>query len=399
MKTLYITSKTRISFDEREWYINNEPQKKDEADDVKKLALEKMHQVANRNIAQLLSHFQNIAVLTAAGTSMDNGDNSGKTRGGLWTHCNVEIEKIKAFLESKGVFNDRIKREYEAKDIEHFLSFLLLYEKISQDIVDENGVRIINELEKKIASACTLKLDGTNKHHGDFITKLTARKPSEPRLQFYTTNYDTLFEQAAHERGYTIIDGFSFSYPRAFNGINFDYDIVHRDRTRIKNEESFVPNVFQLYKIHGSVDWEKREDGKIYQTEKIDSPCIVYPASNKYESSYEQPYFEMMSHFQQTMRKEGTLLIVVGFGFADKHIQNVIKDAVNQNSNFHLLVVCYGLDDGLETGITKNLVPDYLDDTLKVPANVSVIFSRFKDFVDIIPVNYSYTNEFNDEAI
>lgn len=113
-------------------------------------------------------------------------------------------------------------------------------------------------MEKKIADACRLKLDVTNKHHQDFIRKLTARKPSEARVQLYTTNYDTLFEQAAQKMNYTIIDGFSFSYPRIFNGANFNHDIVFREHTRVKQEESFIPNVIQLFKLHGSIDWEKQ---------------------------------------------------------------------------------------------------------------------------------------------
>lgn len=159
---------------------------------------------------------------------------------------------------------------------------------------------------------------------------------------------------------YTIIDGFSFSYPRVFNGSNFDHDIVYKERTRIKNEKSFIPNVIQLFKLHGSVDWEQK-DGLVYQKESCKKTCIIYPAKDKYKSSYEQPYFEMMSHFQSTLRKESTLLIIIGFGFKDQHIQNVIKEAVHQNSNFHLLIVCYDHKNGQDTGITSDLVPDYAD--------------------------------------
>ena len=248
-----------------------------------------------------------------------------------------------------------------------------------------------------------------NRHHQDFIRKLTARKPAEPRVQLYTTNYDTLFEQAAQRMNYTIIDGFSFSYPRLFNGSNFDHDVVYRERTRIKNEESFVPNVIQLFKLHGSIDWEKK-DGKIYQKETTDHPCIIYPASEKYESSYEQPYFEMMSHLQSTLRKEGTLLIVAGFGFQDKHIQNVIKEAALQNPNFHLLIVCFGMknfakdgeaDKWEESGITHNLVPDFVAEDGTVTQNVTIIFSKFKAFVENYPYNSSYEvdNPNNYEAI
>ena len=264
------------------------------------------------------------------------------------------------------------------------------------------------DLERKISDACRLSL-GYNTHHQDFIQKLTARKPSEPRIQLYTTNYDTLFEQAAQKMNYTIIDGFSFSYPRQFNGSNFDYDVVYRERTRIRNEESFVPNVIQIFKLHGSVDWE-RKGNTIYQKESTDSPCIIYPASEKYESSYEQPYFEMMSHFQSTLRKEGTLLVVVGFGFKDKHIQNIIKEAVLQNPNFHLLVVCYGMtksnqddkkEEMVESGITHELVPDFVTESGVITQNVTVIFFKFEDFVDNYPYNNSYDliSQINNETV
>ncbi|EPE00916.1 hypothetical protein [Capnocytophaga sp. oral taxon 336] len=78
---------------------------------------------------------------------------------------------------------------------------------------------------------------------------------------------------------------------------------------------------------------------KIIQKNKPDNHLIIYPSSEKYESSYEQPYFEMMSRFQQALRKEETLLIVIGFG--DKHIRNVVLEAVNQNPSFQLLIVNY----------------------------------------------------------
>ena len=222
---------------------------------------------------------------------------------------------------------------------------------------------------------------------------MTARKPSEPRVQLYTTNYDTLFEQASKQAGFIIIDGFSISHPRKFNGTNFDYDIVYRERSRIKPDESFIPNVFQLLKLHGSVDWQRESDGCIVQKEEVDNPCIIYPASDKYESSYEQPYIEMLAHFQQTLRKEGTLLIVIGFGFKDKHIQSIIKEAVYQNSHFHLIIVCYGKDaKGKETGIELDYAPDFIDgENLKVPSNVTIIFSTFKDFVEAYPFNFSYS--------
>ena len=403
---LYKTQTTTVAFDDEQWYVNERNQAKEEGTNVQAKAQEHAFRLMAEDLSRYMSHFSNISVLTAAGTSMENGTHGGKTRTQLWESYENEINKIASvFTSTDGPLKDKCTQILREKNIEDFLSFTILYEKLNGEILDkDDGKNLRIKLENKIAAACKLDLDETNKHHQDFIRKLTARKPSEPRLQLYTTNYDTLFEQAARRMNYVIIDGFSLSYPRVFNGTNFDFDIVFREHTRIKKEESFVPNVFQLFKLHGSIDWEKNTLGHILQKENSDNPCIIYPASEKYESSYDQPYFEMMSHFQQTLRKENTLLIIVGFGFKDKHIQNVIKEASLQNPNLHILIVCYGQIEKegkrVDSGITSELVPDFIDENLIVSPNVSVLFSKFKAFVEHLPMNNSYNNNnFENESI
>ena len=160
-------------------------------------------------------------------------------------------------------------------DIENLLSYLILYHKVnnkSQEFVDK-----INALEKKIAEACKLELQEDSPHKL-FLDKITARKSSDSRVQLFTTNYNTLFEQAAQKGGFVIIDGFSFTEPREFSGRYFDYDIVNRERTRLKHEDSFVSKVFHLYKLHGSLNWEK-ETERIIQVANPKQPLIIYPAS------------------------------------------------------------------------------------------------------------------------
>lgn len=395
---LFLNTSTSVYYStkNKQYYIADELQETQDGIDLISQASKAAYKLFSTEISKYISHFKNIAVLTAAGTSMDNGTHSGKTRDGLWNECSDNINKIISKLQSEAsISQEHLTSIINNKDIESFLSFVILFEKISNKaIFDEDGKSLKEKIEKQIASACTLHLDAENHHHSLFLQKLLARKTSDPRIQLYTTNYDKLFEQAAQNIGATIIDGFSFTLPRRFSGNNFEKDIVYRERTRVKNEESFVPNVFQLYKLHGSIDWEKDEQGSIIQNENTQKPCIVYPASDKYESSYEQPYFEMMAHFQQTLRKEGTLLIVVGFGFKDKHIQNVIKEAVTQNPNFHLLIVCYAQDKG----ITCELLPDFIkqetEEKIKVIYNnVSILHSTFKDFVENFPMNQSYNTD------
>ena len=327
--------------------------------------------------------FKHLVILAAAGTSLDNGSNKGETRNGLWKSGRDTIKQLyKELLPC----DNKLRRITNDKDIEAFLSHILLVEKISEEKASQLKP-LREQLEKIIRNACQLELDSSNAPHKTFLDKITARKASEPRVQLFTTNYDTLFEQAAQEGGYAVIDGFSFTSPRTFSGRYFDYDIVQRERTRLKDEESFVSKVLHLYKMHGSLTWERTEQGRIQQVNSTESPLIVYPASDKYESSYEQPYFEMMSRFQQALRRENTLLIVIGFGFRDKHIQNVILEAVNQNPSFQLVIVNY---NGNET-IDREELKEYFDGN-EVKRNVSIVFDTFKNFTESFPENKTYSS-------
>ena len=327
--------------------------------------------------------FKHIVILAAAGTSLDNGSNKGETRNGLWKSGRDTIKQLyKELLPC----DNKLRRIANDKDIEAFLSHILLVEKISEEKASQLKP-LREQLEKIIRDACQLELDSSNAPHKRFLDKITARKASEPRVQLFTTNYDTLFEQAAQEGGYAVIDGFSFTFPRTFSGRYFDYDIVQRERTRLKDEESFVSKVFHLYKMHGSLTWEKTEQGIVQQVNSTESPLIVYPASDKYESSYEQPYFEMMSRFQQALRRENTLLIVVGFGFRDKHIQNVILEAVNQNPSFQLVIV----NCNSNKTIDREELKEYFDGN-EVKRNVSIVFDTFANFTESFPENKTYSS-------
>ena len=334
--------------------------------------------------------FKYVVILAAAGTSLNNGSKrKGKTREGLWDEGLKSINDLCDILwRNETEKSQRIKDD---KDIESLLSHVLLVEKI--DEAKATRLKPFREdLERIIREECRLTLDVNAAPHKTFLDKITARKASEPRVQLFTTNYDTLFEQAAQEGGYAVIDGFHSLFLGLSLDAIFDYDIVQRERTRLKNEESFVSKVFHLYKMHGSLTWEKTGQGIVQQVNSTESPLIVYPASDKYESSYEQPYFEMMSRFQQALRRENTLLIVVGFGFRDKHIQNVILEAVNQNPSFQLVIVNYNSNETID----REALKEYFDGN-EVKRNVSIVFDTFKDFTESFPENKTYSS--NEESI
>nr|WP_315138708.1 SIR2 family protein [uncultured Capnocytophaga sp.] len=391
-KYILLQNNYTVAYDDENYYVNNKDQdsKKDgdktpTKEDIEKQANDlKIQQLYN---SFLRKHFKNIVVLTGAGSSKDSG---GKLMGELWKECKTEIESL-----VKTLPDIKTKSFYDTEpDIEAFISYITLIEKTADENKASELKKGREELEKKIKELCTLTLQKNKSPHIDFLNKITARKNNDSRVQIFTTNYDTLFERAANEAGFVIIDGFSFTQPREFSGRWFDLDIVNREKTRLKQEESFISKVFHLYKLHGSLTWKRENNGKIIQEKEPDNPLMIYPSSEKYESSYEQPYFEMMSRFQQALRKEETLLIVIGFGFGDKHIRNVVLEAVNQNPSFQLLIVNYNREGRIyKTDSLKDFFEiTEKEDELSVRRNVNIVFDTFKNFTDNYPENKTYYN-------
>jgi NAD-dependent SIR2 family protein deacetylase len=385
-KNILLQKNLSIAYASNGYFINDEEIKKEDGNSFLSKEAEKMAKDSCKMQFYdifLKKHYKHIVVLSGAGTSLDNGNKSGKTRDALWIECQAEINAFESIITDL-----RNKNFYRKKDIEGLLSHIILLEK-TDDAKKDELKPLHKALENKIKKACKLKLD-TTAPHIDFLNKITARKNNDARVQLFTTNYDTLFEQAANKAGFVVIDGFSFTQPREFGGKWFDLDIVNREKTRLKQEESFISKVFHLYKLHGSLNWTSEKD-KTIQKENSNNPLMIYPANEKYESSYEQPYFEMMSRFQQALRKEETLLVVIGFGFQDKHIKNVIVEAVEQNPSFQLLIVYYDGNDGISIKNAENLQEFFADkDALKVKRGVNIVFDTFKDFTEKYPENQTY---------
>jgi hypothetical protein len=239
-----------------------------------------------------------------------------------------------------------------------------------------------------IVKACTIPLKASSPHL-EFLNKVTSRKIKYPRVQIFNLNYDTLFEQAAAEGYFTLINGFSFSNPNYFNGVFFDYDVVNRKSNRVSKDDNFIAKVLHLYKPHGSINWEKLANNKIVAcniNEASKDPLIIYPNSNKYESGYDQPFFEMMSRFQQTVRMPNTLLLCVGFSFGDKHFKNVVRESAKSNPGLNLLVVSPNFKGN-----------SYMTDIVELSSKQNNIIFINENFEDL-SANYPFSEEYEHDT-
>lgn len=121
---LYKTTTKSVSYDETHWYINDEPQQQKDGDGIaefKSNASAEAFRIAANDIIRYTSHFKNIAVLTAAGTSMENGANGGKTRIELWDNYNEEIKAIgEVLMANEGCLKNKCSAIIQSKNIEDF---------------------------------------------------------------------------------------------------------------------------------------------------------------------------------------------------------------------------------------------------------------------------------------
>ena len=110
---LYKTANKSVSYDEEHWYVDNNPQQQNDGDGItefKNYAASEAYRLVASDISKYTSHFKNVAVLTAAGTSMENGVYGGKTRTELWQSYEEEINAISSAITKKdGILQPKFK--------------------------------------------------------------------------------------------------------------------------------------------------------------------------------------------------------------------------------------------------------------------------------------------------
>jgi hypothetical protein len=224
--------------------------------------------------------------------------------------------------------------------------------------------------------------------HQAFLLKVGRRSTRQPRMKLFTTNYDRCFEEAANLAKFLVIDGFTHTVPQQFDGAQFSYDFVRRDLEH--DVPDYIPNVFHLYKLHGSVDWA-RDAGppvRVVKSSKPAQAAMIFPRQGKFELSYHQPYFEMMSRLQSALRQPKTGLLIIGFGFNDDHITEPIRAALNSNVGLKCCVINPGFREDVEQELaaTDNPMLSYVERLVaQGDRRILAIRSTFEGVVPFIP--------------
>lgn len=312
-------------------------------------------------------NYGNIIVLAGAGASVVlNGNNIcekfGKTVSMLAELINKELKMDSNCFTLQELadfckYNVPVEEVEESKinpkfNLEDFLSDLLSFEKYVAEGDYPKYEVSKNKIFDLIISNTSYDYDESYLKHSAFINTVSHLVKTPSKLSIVTTNYDTLIEDAADSIGFTVIDGFTFTHRPQFDSDMFEWNLV-KDIENIKTRElEYKKNIINLLKLHGSLTWE-RSDKHIFRKEKnnVKNPIMIFPSSNKYMQSYQEPYFELFIKFQELLKRPNTLLITTGFSFADNHISQMIIQAILHNKSLALLISDYNINQENENWI------------------------------------------------
>ncbi len=166
---------------------------------------------------------------------------------------------------------------------------------------------------------------GANRAGLDFV-----RTP----VEFFTTNYDTLIEDALALAGIPFQDGF------VGGGVGF-WDVRNYDADR--GSRAIVS------KLHGSIDWYRPRDGEanLLRVRHGDTypanggSVMIYPQATKYVNTQRDPFAEIFQRFRHRISNGSDhVLLICGYSFGDDHINAEIEIAMASARN-QLTIVAF----------------------------------------------------------
>lgn len=180
-----------------------------------------------------------------------------------------------------------------------------------------------------------------------FYQKIAFRNKDLSRICVFTTNNDLFNETAMDNLNIHYVNGFCGGVKKHFNPAMFNYTYSKRMDMSLDKYEP-VENMVYFYKIHGSVNWidDDKDDSNFFSIMEDPNPewdekknILIYPTPTKQNKSLGAPYVDLFREFQHRLLEPNTVLFVMGYGFNDEHVNDIIYRALATNTTFNLVVI------------------------------------------------------------
>jgi len=161
-------------------------------------------------------------------------------------------------------------------------------------------------------------------------------------LRIFSLNYDLCIEKICGDSNPEYIER------------GFDENCVWHWQRFIEIQEE--PNIY-LYKLHGSNDWKYEENSRlIYRDAPSTIPhietAIIFGDVHKLQ--YIDPFLFLVYEFRK-WSLESKMILSIGYGFGDDHINGILSQALNLNENRRLVSISPGNPDEKEKEICDKL--------------------------------------------
>lgn len=236
--------------------------------------------------------------------------------------------KTYSSVESKDCVKRFLDLLSDGKGLEEALLSAKVTEEVEVDIVYNVWNMIVHQ-DAEVYKRAILGEHIDLKELFDFL--IYGRKGTE--INVVSTNYDKIAEYAAAQSEAYINTGFASSY---LGGLKQNLDSCP---TQLKN--SYIGKI-NIWKVHGSLDWFKKDNQSYYFPNLLDlpigyQPCIITPGNNKYEKTQQPPHRQLLTKVDECFTKASGFLCI-GYGFNDEHVQPVLLDKASKN-NLPILIV------------------------------------------------------------
>ncbi|MEI2827654.1 MAG: SIR2 family protein [Dermatophilaceae bacterium] len=162
-------------------------------------------------------------------------------------------------------------------------------------------------------------------------------------IRLFSTNYDTLLEDALALCGITYWDGFSGG-AIAFRNFHFG------------EPEPKIGYRAHVIKLHGSIDWHMGDDGRVWRVRDGDAypatrgRVLIYPQATKYIATQRDPFAAQFDLLRRTLSTtKDNVLSICGYSFGDEHINQEIEFSMTAPDSRTTMLVFYNESDGLST--------------------------------------------------
>lgn len=166
-------------------------------------------------------------------------------------------------------------------------------------------------------------------------------------VNIFTTNYDTLLEDALALNKVPYWDGFAGG-------------AVAQRTQRYGEPAPTNGQRANLIKMHGSIDWFLCDKGYVWRVRandrypKTDRRVLIYPQATKYIATQQDPFSSQFDLFRKSLNsRQSNTLAVCGYSFGDDHINNEIEFALSKEENKTVLLAFLECKDDMPECLEK----------------------------------------------